>query len=68
MRMERALPILPGVRRDPKRPDTLIVDPQVARWLALDFFHLLGYRRRRSENGKIVVSRRPHDVDSLAQW
>jgi len=68
MRMERALPILPGVRRDPKRADTLIIDPKVARWMALDFFHLLGYRRRRSEDGKIVVSRRPHDVGSLAQW
>ena len=46
----------------------LIVDPRMARWLAVDLFHLLGYRRRRCENGKIVVSRRPHDVDSLSQW
>lgn len=68
MRMERALPMLPGVRRDPERADTLIIDPRIARWLALEFFHLLGYRRRRSENGKIVVSRRPHDVGSLARW
>ncbi|MGO9055812.1 MAG: succinylglutamate desuccinylase/aspartoacylase family protein [Candidatus Binataceae bacterium] len=68
MRMERVLPVLPGVRRDFQHPDTLIVDPKVARWLAVDFFHLLGYRRRRSENGKIVVSRRPHDVDSPSQW
>jgi predicted deacylase len=67
MRMERVLPILPGIRRDPRRPDTLIVDPKVARWLAIDFFHLLGYRRRRSENGKIIVSRRHHYVRSLSQ-
>lgn len=68
MRMERMLPVLPGVRRDPHRPDTLIVDPKVARWLAVDFFHLLGYRKQRSENGKIVVSRRPHDVGSVSKW
>jgi predicted deacylase len=67
VRMERVLPALPGIRRDARRPDTFIVDPKVARWLAVDFFHLLGYRRRRSEDGKIVVSRRPHDVRSLSQ-
>jgi predicted deacylase len=64
LRLERLLPLLPGIRRDPHRPETLIVDPRVARWMATEFFHLLGYRRRRSEGGKIVVSRRPHDVES----
>jgi predicted deacylase len=67
-RLERILPLLPGIRRHPQRPNTLIVDPRVARWLVTDFFHLLGFRHRRSEGGKIVVSRRPHDVSSLSQW
>ena len=64
LRLERLLPVLPGIRRDPQRPETLIVDPGVARWLATDFFHLLGYRRGTPRAGKIVVSRRPHDVES----
>ena len=64
LRLERILPVLPGIRRHPQRPETLIVNPGVARWLVTDFFHLLGYRRERSEAGKIVVSRRPHDVES----
>ena len=42
MRMERALPILPGVRRDPKRPDTLIVDPQVGALAGARFLPFAG--------------------------
>lgn len=68
MRLERLLHLLPGIERDPQRPDTLIVDPRVARWLAVDLLHLFGFRRRRSEGGKIVASRRPHDVTSLTEW
>ncbi|HXR35017.1 MAG TPA: succinylglutamate desuccinylase/aspartoacylase family protein [Candidatus Binataceae bacterium] len=67
-RLERLLPVLPGIRRDPQRPDALIVDPRIARWLAVDLLHLLGYRRRRSEGGKIVVTRRPGDIESFSQW
>jgi hypothetical protein len=66
-RLERLLPALPGIRRDPRRPNTLIVDPRIARWLAVDLLHLLGYRRRRSEGGKIVVTRRPDDIESLPE-
>ena len=68
MHLERLLRLLPGIEGDPVRPDTLIVDPRVARWLSVDFFHLFGFRRRRSEGRKLVVSRRPHDVTSLADW
>jgi succinylglutamate desuccinylase len=68
MRLERLLHLLPGIERDPQRPETLIVDSRVARWLAVDFLHLFGFRRRRSEGGKIVVSRRPHDITSLTDW
>jgi hypothetical protein len=68
MRLERLLRLLPGIEHDCQRPDTLIVDPRVARWLAVDLLHLFGFRRRRSEGGKIVVTRRPHDVTSLTDW
>jgi predicted deacylase len=68
MRLERLLRLLPGIEHDPQRPDTLIVDPRVARWLAVDLLHLFGFRRRRSEGEKIVVTRRPHDITSLVDW
>ncbi len=57
--LERLLYLLPGIDRDPQQADTLIVDPRVARWLAVDFLHLFGFRRRRSTGGKVVLSRRP---------
>jgi len=49
---------LPGVSRDPQRPDVLLVDRRTARWLALEVFHLLGYRRERVEGDVLLVTRR----------
>ncbi len=57
-RAERLLPVLPGVRRHPSQPDTLVVNVRVARFLALQFFHLLGYRKQKQVGRVLVVSRR----------
>jgi succinylglutamate desuccinylase len=59
--LDSVLHWLPGVRRHPEREATLIIDTGLARWFALELFHLLGYRKRRSENGKLVISRRRFD-------
>lgn len=56
--------MLPGVRREGKDPDTLIVNTSVARMFPLQIFHLLGFRRRRWIGKTLVVSRRKHDVIS----
>ncbi len=55
-----ALPLLPGVRRDPvhRDPDTLLVNPRVARFLAVELFHLLGFRKRRQVGNMLRFSRR----------
>ncbi len=53
---------LPGVRRHPAHTNTLLINPKVAHYLAIEFFHLFGYRKLRPENGLWVVSRRTHDV------
>lgn len=55
---ERWLTLLPGVRIAPDDPDTLIVDTRIARFLASEIFHLLGYRRSRIEGRTIRFSRR----------
>ncbi|MCA9545143.1 MAG: succinylglutamate desuccinylase/aspartoacylase family protein [Myxococcales bacterium] len=52
------LALLPGVRRHPERPHTLVVDPAIARVKVVQFFHLLGYRRQRQEAGRLVFERR----------
>jgi hypothetical protein len=62
MHLGAIAPWLPGVQRHPTRPNTVMVEPHIARWHVVQIFHLLGYRHRRSENGKRVFSRRQYDV------
>lgn len=56
--------LLPGVKADPDRPETIIVNTHVARFFPLQVFHLLGFRKRRWREGKLVVSRRKYDTIS----
>ena len=64
MRVQNIVGWLPGVKRDPSDRETLIVNTGVARLFPLQVFHLLGYRRRRWEDKKLIVSRRRHDYVS----
>ncbi|HEX4996692.1 MAG TPA: succinylglutamate desuccinylase/aspartoacylase family protein [Terriglobia bacterium] len=50
------LPFLPGVRR--RGEDSLVVDSRIARWLVVEVFHLLGFRRQRPERDLQVFTRR----------
>jgi succinylglutamate desuccinylase len=56
--------VLPGVRRHPTDPESLIVNTAVARFFPLQIFHLLGFRRRVWEHNFLVVSRRKYDTQS----
>ena len=38
-------------------------DTHVARWFPLEFFHLLGYRKRRQDGDTLVVTRRAFDYE-----
>lgn len=58
LRLERIAHWLPGVRRVDDRPATFVVDRRVARWLALEVFHLLGFRRHGAKGEQVVFSRR----------
>ena len=50
--------VLPGVRREAASPQTLVVDRHVARFYAVEIFHLLGYRKRREVGSTVVFERR----------
>lgn len=63
LRADRLVHWLPGVHRHPELPATYFVDRHVARWFAMELFHLLGFRRREEIDGRLVVTRRPHDLD-----
>jgi hypothetical protein len=58
LRFDALLPLLPGVHRDRDRPGTLRIDHHVARFYALQIFHLAGYRKKRIEEDQLVVTRR----------
>jgi succinylglutamate desuccinylase len=61
VRVDRAAHLLPGVEHDPDWPDALIVRKRVARWYALQLFHLLGYRRHEDAGDHLVMRRRLYD-------
>lgn len=66
--VQKIIHFLPGVRRDDDDPGTLIINTRVARFFPLQVFHLLGFRRRRWIDNKLVVSRRKHDTDAPFKW
>lgn len=55
LRADVLLPFLPGIRRDPADPDTLLADRAVARWFTVEIFHLLGYRRERPRGERLLA-------------
>jgi succinylglutamate desuccinylase len=56
--VQTALDWLPGVSKDPGQAGSYVVDTRKARWLALQIFHLLGYKRRgRLPHGLIMRPR-----------
>lgn len=56
--LDRVVHWLPGVRRDPADPLTILVNPLVARWFVTEIFHLLGFRRLRQRGQRLAFSRR----------
>jgi Succinylglutamate desuccinylase / Aspartoacylase family len=60
--VDRILHWLPGVRRDPDTPGALVADRNVARWYALQLFHLLGYRKHLEEKDRLVVIKREYEL------
>jgi predicted deacylase len=61
LRLEKVIHLLPGVKRHPERADAFVVDTQIARFLALKIFHLLGYRRISPMGRLLTMARRKHD-------
>jgi len=58
LHIDSLLPRMPGITRDPSHEGTLLVNGRVARWFALEVFHLLGYRKRRQVGEVLVMTRR----------
>ena len=63
LKMGDLMHFLPGVRRYFNK-ETLIVNTSVARFFPLQIFHLLGFRKLRWQDNKLIVSGRRHDTES----
>ena len=59
LHVDRALALLPGVHRDASRASRLVLDEDVAALYPREVFQLLGYRRIRRLQGRLVVDRQP---------
>ncbi|MGE3172804.1 MAG: succinylglutamate desuccinylase/aspartoacylase family protein [Planctomycetota bacterium] len=58
MRLDAVVHWLPGIRRDPQDPNTILVNRRVARWFVTEVFHLLGFRRQRARGAVMAFTRR----------
>ena len=58
---DRFVHLMPGVRRLKGREHALLVNRGVAKWFALQFLHLLGFRKLRARGSRLLVTRRHHD-------
>ena len=58
LRLDRLLHWLPGIDRHPEEEGVLLVNSRMARGYTLEFFHLLGFRRRPSQGAHLTMVRR----------
>lgn len=59
------LRLLPGISSNKNKPYTLIVNPQTAKFLATDIFHLFGYRKKVLKKNKIHFIKRDRKVTNF---
>lgn len=62
MRFDRSIHLLPGVKKHPELERSFVVDRRWARWLALELFHLLGFRRVGPVGRVVTLTRRLDDI------
>lgn len=67
MKFDNLLTWLPGVKRDAQESYTLVVNKRIARFLAVDIFHLLGYRTKVRLDNELRFSKREFDVRGAAK-
>lgn len=66
LRVDRVAHWLPGVTRDGGVADAVVVDKRVARWFAVQLFHLLGFRKHEDAGTRLVMRRRRFDERPFA--
>ncbi len=57
-RFDRILPWMPGITWATEKKDTLVVDLKIARFMAKQFLHILGYRNKRIDKTHLIIKNR----------
>lgn len=58
MKLQRILAALPGIEPHPVRTRCYLANPRITRLLSRQIFHLLGYRIKHLESGKLLLVQR----------
>ena len=58
LKLDRLLPLLPGVKWASSKRDALLLNKKIARFMAKDIMHLMGYRSRLFDKEYILVKNR----------
>jgi hypothetical protein len=58
LKVEALLVALPGVKRDPENPKTIVLNRTIARFFSKDIFHLLGFRMKAKDQNTYRFTRR----------
>jgi len=62
LRLHNILRILPGIKKDPTNSYTLLVNPRTAKFLAVEIFHLFGYRKQVVKDNRLHFIKRDRKV------
>lgn len=58
IKLDNLLPLLPGVNWQSAQKDTLVINSKIARFMAKQFFHLLGYRSYHTDKKHLIIKKR----------
>jgi len=65
LKLYHILRLLPGIKKDKLNDHTLIVNPRTARFLAIEIFHLFGYRKQVVKDDKLHFMKRDRKVSEF---
>ena len=63
MRFDAVLTLLPGIKRDPKEKNILLVNLKIAKFFTTEIFHLLGFRQMKKRANKVAFIKRKYDLE-----
>ena len=62
-KMDQVITVFPGIKKSTSQENTYVVNTKIASFRALDLLHLLGFRKKFSEDHLLYVSRLPYDLE-----